>query len=201
MQGREMIGLGYLKAYDECRRRIRAHWHHTQTVFPEFQPYRMNWVAPGLGVREGPRLVGRHILTEHDLDQGLSGQTHADIITIADHCKDTHGANTGRGASNLKQPYGVPFRALLPREIDNLVIACRGASFSSIAASSCRLSRTMMQLGQAAGTAAALARQKQLSSFADVSPADLQVSLTQQHVELTWPRSPELLAWLQNEDG
>ena len=201
MQGREMLELGYLKAYDECLRRIRAHWHHTQTVFPEFQKFRLTWVAPGLGVREGPRLVGRHILTEHDLDQGLSGQTHDDIITIADHCKDTHGADTGHRDSNLKQPYGVPFRCLLPREIDNLVIACRGASFSSIAASSCRLSRTMMQLGQAAGTAAGLARQKQFSSFADVSPADLQASLTAQHVELTWPRSAELLAWLQNEDA
>lgn len=54
------------------------------------------------------------------------------------------------------RPYGVPFRCLLPLEVDNLLVACRGASFSSIGASSCRLSRTMMILGQAAGTAAAL---------------------------------------------
>jgi hypothetical protein len=40
--------------------------------------------------------------------------------------------------------------------VDNLLVACRGASFSSIGASSCRLSRTMMVLGQAAGAAAAL---------------------------------------------
>ncbi len=200
MQGREVIALGYLKAYAECARRIRAHWHHLQSVFPEFQSFRMSWIAPGLGVREGPRLQGRYILTEHDLDAGLSGQTHDDIITIADHCKDTHGADTGRGARNLQQPYGVPFRCLLPAEIDNLAVACRGASFSSIAASSCRLSRTMMQLGQVASTAVALAHDGHLHSLAEVPSAELRSRLAAQHVELTWPRPPELVAHLQAED-
>ena len=200
MQGLEVIALGYLKAYAECARRIRAHWHHLQSVFPEFQSFRMSWIAPGLGVREGPRLQGRYILTEHDLDAGLSGQTHDDIITIADHCKDTHGADTGRGASNLQQPYGVPFRCLLPAEIDNLAVACRGASFSSIAASSCRLSRTMMQLGKVACTAVALAHDGHLHSLAEVPSAELRSRLAAQHVELTWPRPPELVAHLQAED-
>lgn len=200
IQGREVVELGYQAAYAECERRIRAHWHHTQTIFPEFQNYRITWIAPGLGVREGPRLIGQYVLTEHDLDAGLMGQDHDDIITIADHSKDTHGADTGHGDPNLKQPYGVPYRSLLPREVDNLAIACRGASFSSIGASSCRLSRTMMQLGQATGTAAALAKQKQLTSLADLPAADLQANLTQQHVELTWPRPPELFTYLRNED-
>jgi hypothetical protein len=199
--GREVVELGYAAAYAECLRRIRAHWHHTQTAWPEFQKFRMTWVAPGLGVREGPRLVARYVLTEHDLDAGITNQTHDDVITLADHCKDTHGADAEASDSNLKQPYGVPFRCLLPQEIDNLAVACRGAGFSTIGASSCRLSRTMMQLGQAAGTAAALAKQNGVTSLADLPPADLQASLTAQHVELTWPRSPELIAWLENESG
>jgi hypothetical protein len=45
----------------------------------------------------------------------------------------------------------------LPCAFSNLAVACRGASFSHLAASSCRLSRTMMQLGQAVGTAVAVA--------------------------------------------
>jgi hypothetical protein len=144
-------------------------------------------------------LLGRHVLTEHDLDAGLTGQTHDDIITIADHCKDTHGADVHHRDRNLKQPYGVPFRSLLPREIDNLAVACRGASLSSIAASSCRLSRTMMQLGQAAGTGVALAKTSGVSSLADVPSRNLRACLAAQHVELTWPRSPELIAHLQAE--
>lgn len=202
MSGRETADLGYVRAYAECTRRIRAHWHHLQTVFPEFQNFRLSWIAPRLGVREGPRLVGRYVLTEHDLIAGLGGQAHDDIITIADHARDTHGADTARaGTGEVKQPYGVPFRCLLPVEYDNLAVACRGASFSSVAASSCRLSRTMMQLGQAAGTAAALATQAALPSLAAVPPADLRASLSAQHVELTWPRTETLLAWLQNEDA
>jgi hypothetical protein len=202
MAGLEVVTLGYAAAYAECSRRIRAHWHHMQTVFPEFQRFTITWVAPGLGVREGPRLVGRYVLTEHDLLAGIHAQEHPDIVLIADHAKDTHGADTGRaGCAEMKQPYGVPMRSLLPVEIDNLAVACRGASLSSIAASSCRLSRTMMQMGQAAGTAAALACAKKLTSFADVPPADLRASLASQHVELSWPRTPELLHYLRNESA
>ena len=57
----------------------------------------------------------------------------------------------------MEQPYGIPYSCLLPAEYDNLIAASRGASFSHIAASSCRLSRTMMALGEAAGQASALA--------------------------------------------
>ena len=41
--------------------------------------------------------------------------------------------------------------------LENLLVACRGAGFSKIAASSVRLQRTMIQLGHAAGMAAAMA--------------------------------------------
>ena len=51
-------------------------------------------------------------------------------------------------------PYGIPYECMLPKEIDNMLVACRGASFSHIASSSARLSRTMMALGEAAGEAA-----------------------------------------------
>ena len=78
-------------------------------------------------------------------------------------------------------------------------MACRGASLSSVAASSCRLSRTMMQLGQAAGTAAALALRNHLA-LRDVSPAELRAALRAQHAEISWPRPPELAQYLQKED-
>lgn len=202
MAGREALELGFARARAECLRRVHAHWHHLQCVFPEFQSFRRATVAPGLGVREGPRLVGRYVLTEHDLLAGLAGQAHEDIIAIADHARDTHGADTGRaGTGELTQPYGIPFRSLLPVEFDNLAVACRGASFSSVAASSCRLSRTMMQLGQAAGTAAALAVAGGLRSFAAVPPGELRARLAAQHVELAWPRPPALLAHLAAEDA
>ncbi|MCU0500388.1 MAG: FAD-dependent oxidoreductase [Anaerolineae bacterium] len=200
MEGREAFDMGFEASYAECTRRVYAHWHHNQMTFPEFQGYRLLRIAPGLGVREARRVVGRAILTQHDLMAGLNRQEHSDIIAIADHAMDTHGASTGRaGTREHDQPYGVPYRCLLPRDVDNLLVACRGASFSSVAASSCRLSRTMMQLGQAAGTAAALALDQEVD-LADVPPTALQDRLRDQHVSLEWPMPAQLVAHLMNED-
>lgn len=150
---------GYQQAYDICKERVYGHWHWIQSYYPEFRHFRLSWIAPALGVRETRRVVGEYILTENDLDQGLSGQPHDDIIAIADHARDLHGRGTP-GCAELEQPYGIPLRCLIPKGWRNLMVACRGASFSHIAASSCRLSRTMMDLGHAAGLAVADAVEK-----------------------------------------
>lgn len=198
MEGEEFVRLGYRRAYSECRRRVRAHWHHCQTVFPEFRGYWLSWTAPTLGVRESRRIVGEYVLTENDLLAGISGQQHPDIIAIADHAMDRHGE--GGGCRELREPYGVPYRCLIPKGFRNLLVACRVASFSSIVASSCRLSRTMMQLGQAAGTAAALAKQLRVP-LPEVPPDALRRALREQHAQLDWPTPPGLFEYLEAEDA
>ncbi|MFH1567165.1 MAG: FAD-dependent oxidoreductase, partial [Gemmatimonadota bacterium] len=152
MTGREALDLGP-RARAVAEARTLAHWHLLQTRFG-WADWRLVWLSPMLGVRESYRLVGEYVLREQDLVAGLAGQDHPDIVALADHSMDFHGARPSREVP--AGPYGVPFRCLVAREVTNLLVACRGASFSSIAASSCRLSRTMMVLGQAAGTAAAL---------------------------------------------
>lgn len=110
-------------------------------------------MAPAVGVRETYRLVGRYVLTESDIVAGRETQTHKDIAAASDHPLDAHGQ---RGIHlELTGGYGIPFRCLQTAEFDNLLVACRGASFSHIAASSCRLGRTMMTLGESAGIVAA----------------------------------------------
>jgi len=199
MAGRQAFDSGYEAAYVECHRYVFAHWHHNQTIFPEFRRYRLQWVAPALGVRETRRVVGEYVLTENDLLAGLSRQNHDDIITIADHAMDTHGSTTGRaGCGELNEPYGVPYRCLIPKGFENLLVACRGSSFSSLAASSCRLSRTMMQLGQAAGVAAAIAKQLSVP-LPHVPPKSLRDTLREQHVQLEWPMPDALRAYLIDE--
>ncbi|MBM3471915.1 MAG: FAD-dependent oxidoreductase [Armatimonadetes bacterium] len=200
MEGREASDMGPQAAYDECRRRVHAHWRHLQVEYPEFRRYRLSQFAPALGVREGRRVVARYMLREQDLMAGLSGQSHDDTIAIADHGLDTHGHATGRaGCRELREPYGIPYRCLLPVGVDNLLVACRGAGFSSLAASSCRLSRTMMGLGQAAGTAAAIARRSGCD-LADVRASDLRAALLEQHVHLEWPLPESLRQHLTDED-
>jgi hypothetical protein len=188
ISGKEYLELGEQKAYAECRRRVKAYWHHVQTHFPEFRGYRICSLAERIGVRETFRARCEYMLNENDLLQGIGKQRHSDIIALADHMMDSHGA-AKRKSGELPEPYGIPYRCLIPQGFTNLLVAGRIAGFSCIAASSCRLSRTMMQLGQAAGTAAALAIHTQ--KFSSIDIAELRQSLIDQHVLLTWPdRSP-----------
>ena len=197
MEGAEFISMSATEAYAECRHRVLAQWHHLQVTFPEFRSFRLADFAPELGIRERQRILGEYTLTEHDLLNGISRQTHPDIIALADHAMDTHGSSTGRGGCReLAEPYGIPFRCLIPKGFDNLLVASRAASFSSIAASSCRLSRTMMQLGQAAGTAAAIAKENGVPA-ANVPVNVLRDALRRQHVQLEWPMQPENVAQLK----
>jgi glycine/D-amino acid oxidase-like deaminating enzyme len=198
MEGREWMRLGPEAAYAEARRRVFAHWHWMQTNSPEFQGFRLAWIAPMLGVRESWRVRTEYVLRQEDLGRGLPGQTHSDVIAIADHPTDRHGEGGGLGEPEFA--YGIPFRCLVPRGWRNLLVACRGAGFSSIAASSCRLTRTMMQLGQAAGTAAALASQHGCDPR-DVPVAGLQKALREDHVQLEWPTPPELAAYLADDEA
>jgi len=189
MEGRECLQLGLAAAYAECTRRLRAHWHFMQTHFPESRRWRLVWVAPMLGVRESNRIVCEHMLSELDILQGLSRQTAPDIVAVADHALDRHGE--GGSCPEVAEPYGIPYRCLIPKGFRNLLIACRGAGFSSIAATSVRLSRTLMQLGQAAGTACALAKDAAVDLPA-VSPARLRAELRSEHAQLEWPVPAEL---------
>lgn len=194
MEGAEYLEMGPSAAYGECLRRVRAFWRHWQREFAEWQQLQIAWIAPALGVRETSRVWAEYMLTQLDLEAGLPGQEHADIIAIADHCMDLHGAHAGSAQQrNIQTAYGVPFRCLVPRGTSNLLVACRAAGFSSLAASGCRLQRTMMTLGQAAGTAAALGAQTGMDAR-DVPAETLRESLRRQGVQLQWPLRPELQA-------
>lgn len=152
MAGAEALRLGEEAAYAECARRVRAEWHWLQENYAEFRRYRLKSAAKTLALRETRRVRGKYVLNQNDLIAGLSGQCHGDIVALADHPMDNHGG--GGPCGELREPYGIPFRCLEPLGADNVLVAGRAASFSAIAASSCRLSRTMMALGEAAGRAA-----------------------------------------------
>ncbi|NLV44686.1 MAG: FAD-dependent oxidoreductase [Candidatus Hydrogenedentes bacterium] len=155
--GMDLVDKGYDEMLAASRKRAAAHWAWLWTL-PAFQGYTLEDVAPMPGIRESYRVVTDYILTEQDVRAGLASQTHHDMIAVADHALDIHGG--GHGTKELGGPYGIPYRCLLPRNTKNLLVACRGAGFSHIAASSCRLSRTMIALGHAAGIAAAEAAAK-----------------------------------------
>lgn len=183
MEGAEYLSLDPDEAYEQCKARV---YHYFQWLQKEkdMAGYRIKSISPRVGVRETWRLLARQILNERDLRAPFGTQAHFDeVIAFADHSIDIHGQSKPQSGLSkaLEHPYGIPYRCLLPREIDNLLVACRGAGFSHLAASSCRLSRTMMSLGEAAGLAGAQCITRQLSpSEVDVKTIQEQLAIQQQ---------------------
>ena len=139
----------------EALRRVYAHFYWL-TSEGGYRGYTLSGIAPEIGVRESRRIIGEYVLNQLDVQGGLPKQDHADIIAIADHSLDLHGPG-GFDQALPNGAFGIPYRCLLVKGLTNLMIASRAASFSHIAASSTRLSRTIIKLGEVAGTAAALA--------------------------------------------
>jgi hypothetical protein len=140
--------MGPELARDRALRNIVRRWPGIKRAYG-LDEYGIAALAPRIGVREGPRLLGRYVLTEHDYRKGRFGAHHEDCIAFTDHAIDRH-APDGGCVDAVNGPVGIPFRCQQPREIDNMLVACRGAGFSSIAASAARLQRTMIELGEAA---------------------------------------------------
>lgn len=130
-------------AYDYGKELVRSYVYWLQRE-KGLSGWALAHIFPMAGVRESFRLVGRRVLTENDI---RSGSIPEDCAALADHALDSHGES---GCKEIDRPYGIPTDCLRPKEYDNLLVACRGASFTHIAASSARLSRTMLALGEGA---------------------------------------------------
>jgi hypothetical protein len=110
-----------------------------------------------IGVRETRRIVGEYTLTGEDV---LNGRKFEDAIARASYPVDIHNP-TGKGTVLRRLPpgewYEVPLRCLVPRGVDNVLVAGRCISGTHEAHSSYRVTPTAMATGQAAGVCAALA--------------------------------------------
>ena len=117
--------------------------------------------------REGYRLVGDYVLTAND---ALAGRIFPDRISYGGWPLDTHdplGVENPRGNGYWKwhpsvPTYSIPYRCLYSKNVPNLLLGGRAVSVTHIALGSVRVQATLFQLGQAAGTAAALMCEKNL---------------------------------------
>ena len=148
MQGNEYFKYG--KDADKIgKARVYTYWHYLQTE-KNMSGYTLKRIF-NAGIRESYRLKGKYVLREQDLragaptDKTLSGR----IIAIADHAMDIHGK--GGMCKELTYPYQIPIECAMTNEFSNLFVSCRGASFTHIAASSARLNRTMLSMGEGVG--------------------------------------------------
>lgn len=114
--------------------------------------------ASTIGIRETRHIKGEVTLTADDV---LNGNVPEDAILLASNSIDVHG---GTGAAGTKyvtvengEWYGVSYRSLVPIKVDQLLVAGRSLSATSEGAGAVRVMPPCMEMGHAAGVAAALA--------------------------------------------
>jgi hypothetical protein len=150
---------------------------------PGFENARLAATGAQVGIRESRRIVGRYTLTAQDV---LEARRFDDAIARSAYPIDIHnpsGAGTTTRRLAAGQTYEIPYRCLLPVNREQLLVAGRCISTTHEALASTRLTPTVMTLGQAAGTAAALARSRGVHA-ADVDPAELRAALIADGVDL-----------------
>jgi glycine/D-amino acid oxidase-like deaminating enzyme len=153
-------------------------------ALPEFADAYFMTSGPVAGARESRRIVGAYTLTEDDI---LERRRFDDVVVLGAWRLDQHPSNrAGYHDEQVVAPYDIPYRTLLPRGIDNLLVAGRCHAATSRALASSRVTATAMGMGQAAGTAAALALQER-TTVHNVSITLLQEALLKQGAILETP--------------
>jgi 2-polyprenyl-6-methoxyphenol hydroxylase-like FAD-dependent oxidoreductase len=140
--------------------------------------------ATQVGVRETRRITGEYELTREDL---ITGRPFDDVVCLYAYPIDIHSPD-GKGGGTKESPpianaYQLPYRILVPVAVDGLLAAGRCVSATHEALAAIRVMPCAFALGQAAGTAAALA----LRTGAEprgVNTAELQRRLLAQGVYL-----------------
>ena len=162
-------------------------WDHIKNRCPDrkkAENWALDWIQFLPAKRESRRYLGKHILTQNDIE--AEGKFD-DIVAYGGWSMDDHHP-AGFGAVKIgapatmfhaaPSPFGIPYRCLYSRNIGNLMFAGRDASCTHTAMSSTRVMGTGCSMGQAVGTAAALAMARKLS------PAGMQAHIAELQQEL-----------------
>jgi hypothetical protein len=117
--------------------------------------YNLSHVPGQIGVRETNQIVGLYTLTEDDL---TSGRRFDDVVAQTNYEIDIHNPTGGANTDERKlEGYDIPYRCMVPADVEGLIVAGRSISATHVAMSSMRVQATCYALGQAAGHAASLA--------------------------------------------
>ena len=127
--------------------------------------------GPSLGVRETRRIEGEYIM---GMEEAQKGVHFDDVIAIRYGTIDPGGLEEDRNYhGTIKDGHQYPYRCMLPKGVDGLLVAGRCASLTHLGLTVTKSMGNMMGIGQAAGTAAALCAQM------DVTPREINVKMVQ----------------------
>ena len=147
---------GLSRAEREGRRQAFEYARFLRARVPGYERAEMLGLAIQIGVRESRRIRGEYWLTSEDV---LSAATFDDAIARCGAPIEEHHAGGDTRWEYLPdgETYDIPFRCLLPKGADGVVVAGRCLSASHDAHASVRSIGQCLAMGQAAGVAAALA--------------------------------------------
>ena len=159
---------------DELLKIAYGVWDHFKNQGDHgFENWELDWIGVLPGKRESRRYLGDIVVRQQDVQ---SGGHFDDVVAYGGWSIDNHDPNGfyhRDGQQDVHEPaespWGIPYRSLYSRNIDNLMFAGRNISVSHVALSSSRVMATCAVCGQAVGTAAAIA------TSCNIMPKDIDV--------------------------
>ena len=121
----------------------------------------------GIGVRETRRILGEYVLTEED---AIQGKRFDDVVAISSNPMPSY---RGKRFFFAHEGFNIPYRSLVPKKIEGLVLTGRCISCEQGPFQSARSMAPAMAIGHASGCAAAL------SAIGKVPPRKLEVKALQ----------------------
>jgi len=176
------------KAFIELRKQIPIIIDFLRKTVPGCEKARLRVSSSVLGVRETRRIVGDFMLNHEDMGNAVRFE---DTIFMGGNLIDIHtGTTVYYVPIKNGDAYSVPYRVLLPRKVDNLLVAGRCISATREALGAIRVIPPCFAMGQAAGTAAAMCI-KSGCTPAQVDIPGLQTALRNQGAVLDMSDIPE----------
>ncbi len=180
----------------ECRQYIMEFYEYARKNFEGFENLELASIAPEIGFRDSRRMKGLYRLTMEDIE---AQRVFEDAIAVypriydmlsPDGNMDGDGRMEGLGnRGHIYEPitdsrsFTIPYRSLLPVDVDNLLVTGRCICADHVAESSIRGISACMLTGQAAGAAAGLACKEKVAPK-DINVSELQGILKSQGVDL-----------------
>jgi len=163
----------------EGRERMLRIFRFLRTTIPGCERAEIKWMAPYAVGRETYRAVGEYIISKDDF---INATDFTDKVCNSYNYIDMHGEDIGCEVEFIKDEESlpkIPFRALIPKGSERILVAGRNVSADRMAFAGIRSQCTCMAMGQAMGAAAALAIHKGVISR-EIDSKDI-VSVTIEH--------------------
>lgn len=175
---------GMTRAEVEGRRKLPELLAFLRDYVPGAEKAELIGSGPAIGVRESRRIVADYMLTRADYDRRAD---FPDAVGYYSYPIDLHAASQAEGAMSGHgdyetsryapgERYAIPYRSLIVRDLDNVLVAGRIIGADRAVQASVRVMPACFLTGQAAGTAAALSVSEH-SDLRKLNPHMLQIAL------------------------